>query len=659
MNLMIFSNIPLRLFVIILFTFLFNLPKSYSQSIPKPIAKPHISKKKYQEVFEQVKKQNWVMAKALADEYNNPSLSTYIEWLDITRPGSEHKFEYLVNFYDKNKNWPSLNIIKKKIEISIDRSTDKKKIVSWFSKNPPISSKGEIEYFEAKQNLGILKEKSEIIKKIWINKNLTYNQQKYFINRYKKFWKFEDNWARFDRLMWEGKLVSARRTLSRIKGPYRRLGNARLALSKRAGNVSSLIKLVPIKLQNDPGLIYERMRWRRKAKLNTAVDFLFNPPDRIVNYRKWWINARIVIRRLINKKDYVTAYKALQNHKIPLDTKSGYEAEWLAGWVALNFKNSPKKALNHFQKIYESSNSEYIKSNAAFWIAKSYEKTKNIKSNEWYKISSKNLKSFYGQNSYEKLNKKFLTTVNKTNLSNLSKSKDIKHLFEILEILKVSGEVRRSFPLLEKAIEISSTQNERNFVLDYASKLQNKKFLIMLGKNINHVPIKYSHPTITSFVPYNLRKDKSFLALIHSIIRQESAFSVNAQSHAGARGLMQLMPFTAKRVAKSLKVRYYKSALTKNPQYNITLGTKYIKDMLERYDGSLPLALAAYNAGPGRVKIWLKRYGDPRKKEISFINWIESVPIYETRNYIKKVIENYRIYKNVFDVKVNKFDVLT
>ena len=116
---------------------------------------------------------------------------------------------------------------------------------------------------------------------------------------------------------------------------------------------------------------------------------------------------------------------------------------------------------------------------------------------------------------------------------------------------------------------------------------------------------------------------------------------------------MQLMPYTAKRVAQSINEKYYRKALMTNPQYNILLGTIYIKGLIKRFGGSIPLALAGYNAGPGRVKIWLKRYGDPRKNQIDYVDWIESIPISETRNYVKKVISNYRVYKKKMGIKIN------
>ena len=161
----------------------------------------------------------------------------------------------------------------------------------------------------------------------------------------------------------------------RLKGDKRLLGNARLALSMRSGNVSKLIDKVPNYLLSDAGLIYERMRWRRKAKLDSAEEFLFNPPEKIKNHRSWWINARIVIRRLINKKKYKKAYLLLSNHSLPVDTISGAEAEWLAGWVALTFNNEYQKAMDHFGFMYNKVTHPSSKSKASFG-SKKYDTSK-------------------------------------------------------------------------------------------------------------------------------------------------------------------------------------------------------------------------------------------------------------------------------------------
>ena len=188
--------------------------------------------------------------------------------------------------------------------------------------------------------------------------------------------------------------------------------------------------------------------------------------------------------------------------------------------------------------------------------------------------------------------------------------------------------------------------------MNKANNLDEKSIITKLSRKLQTPSFDFSYPLIEKYIPGKFKNSKSTMALIHAITHQESNFRINAYSSAGARGLMQLMPFTAKKVAKDLKIKYFKKALTRNPQYNIILGTTYINQMLKRFDNSLPMALAAYNAGPGRVKIWNKRYGDPRNGEISYVNWIESIPISETRYYVKKVISNLRIYQKKYNVLI-------
>ena len=356
------------------FFFLFFLIPLNLKSLdyPKPKAKPEIKLSEFADVFEQIKKQNWVMAITIADDYNIKALSSYIRWLDITRPGSNHDFLYLINFFKNHKHWPSSEKIIEKIESSITKNTDTSMVLKWFNDNKPMTSKGSIDYLEYRIKSNQNFNKISTIKNIWINKNLTRKQQKIFIKKYGRFWTQDDNWKRFNRLIYEGKNVSARRTLNRISGNLRKLGEARLALSRRSPDVSKLISRVPENLKNDPGLIYERMRWRRKAKLDTAADLLYNPPVKIENARNWWINSRIVIRRLLNKKKFNNAYRILKNHSLPLTEDSGQEAEWLAGWVSIFHLKNPSQSINHFLNVFQNSDNQHIKAKAAFWLSKAY-----------------------------------------------------------------------------------------------------------------------------------------------------------------------------------------------------------------------------------------------------------------------------------------------
>ena len=217
---------------------------SYALDAPKPKARPEVRLAAFQDVFDQIKKQNWSMAIVLANDYENSNLSSYVKWLDITRPGSNHTFDYLKIFI-QNTNIGHIQKNFKKIESSINDSVNNSKVLSWYNSNPPQTAKGKIDFLEALVDSGVTINKKKRIVDIWINSDLTYKQQKYFIRKYSKFWNQNDNWKRFERLIYEGKNISARRTLNRIKGDYRKLGEARLGLSRRTGNVSQLIKNVP------------------------------------------------------------------------------------------------------------------------------------------------------------------------------------------------------------------------------------------------------------------------------------------------------------------------------------------------------------------------------------------------------------------------------
>jgi len=261
--------------------------------------------------------------------------------------------------------------------------------------------------------------------------------------------------------------------------------------------------------------------------------------------------------------------------------------------------------------------------------------------------SAKNKFTFYGQNASIKLNN-FKFSQKKLNYKKPLKGND---LIEVIRIIQNSNQnIDKTTPFFLELLNLCESDEEKNYVLNLANSLEEKSIVTKLSRKIEKPSIKFSYPLIENYIPNKYKNSSSTMALIHAITHQESNFKVNAYSSAGARGLMQLMPFTAKKVARDLKIKYYKKALTRNPQYNIILGTTYINEMLRKFDNALPLALAAYNAGPSRVKIWLKRYGDPRKSQITFIDWIESIPISETRFYVKKVLSNLRIYQKKYGI---------
>ena len=293
---------------------------------------------------------------------------------------------------------------------------------------------------------------------------------------------------------------------------------------------------------------------------------------------------------MINKKKFTKAYNILKQHNLPISTQSGLEAEWLAGWISFTHLKIMNKQVNTLRGfsiilIIILDQNQHI----GLPLVNIEKNSKNSIINNWLKESSKNKFSFYGQNAalkLEKFNFKEKSIVKK-------EPTQYKDLFETVDIIiKSKQKSKKIYPFFEKIFELCSIDEEKYFVLERAYNLSDKSIVGKLSKKLKKPSLKYSYPEIKEFVPNKFKNSLHTLALIQAIVHQESNFSISAYSSAGARGLMQLMPFTAKKVARDLKIKYYKNRLTRNPQYNILLGTTYINEMLIKFKNSLPLSIS-------------------------------------------------------------------
>ena len=330
------------------------------------------------------------------------------------------------------------------------------------------------------------------------------------------------------------------------------------------------------------------------------------------------------------------------------ENKDIAEAEWMAGWISLTFLDNPESAYLHFKEIWDVSSRPISKARAAYWMGNSLDALgKTDDAQKEYLKASKYSLTFYGQLAASKLNKKILFSPKLTSKENISSEKQ-----------EISNSVYLAISLLN---EFDKSKLVKKFIWDLAdrenlhtatksvriaNRLGRNDFAVQAGKILyyNHVlldPLSFPEVERPKF-------DKIIFppqSLIHSVTRQESQFDPQAGSYAGAKGLMQLMPYTAKRVSKGLKLEYTKSKLTEDPKYNVILGSAYLDKLLSNYNGSYILSLAAYNAGESRVSRWIKKYGAPRKDDITSEDWVELIPFKETRNYVQRVMENIQVYE--------------
>ena len=439
---------------------------------------------------------------------------------------------------------------------------------------------------------------------------------------------------------------------------YQLLYTARQILMSKSYGVDNAIAKVPTKLKNDAGLNYDRLKWRRKrGRIDSSLEILLkikNTDDYMVRPDKWWKEREIISRALIYKKKYELAYKIASKHAM----KDGPEyaaAEWMSGWIALSFLNNPILAKDHFENFYNNVGYPISLSRGAYWLGRSYEKINKNLANKWYEEATKFLSTYYGQLAYLKLypNEPFELPEQLNVDKKFKKSFYESDLVKIVYLLDELNKDKYTKHILRYLATTNITQGSEILAAELATTISRYDFAIQIAKLASYEKRfhnNFNYPLISTPKYINGRKIPE-TPFILSIIRQESEFDMTAHSHAGAKGLMQLMPYTAKVVAKQAKLPYVKSRLTSDPEYNINLGSHYIAGLILEYEGSYPFAIAAYNAGPKRVKYWKRINKNPQKKQIDYVNWIELIKFRETRNYVQRVLENYNVYRYMLEKK--------
>ncbi len=606
----------------------------------------------------EMQKSKWTSALNISKKAKDKSIYNFIQWRHLLTTGNQASFYDYKVFIDSNPEYPRIDRLRYLAEHKLSTANvSPKKIITWFGANKPLSGYGKMILGESHLLIGDKSKGTNLIKEGWITAKLSRNDLKFFRKKFKKSLNADDYIKRADYLAWNGKHWDLKRLTRYLPKDYELLYTARQILISKGYGVDQAIKNVPQKFKNDAGLNYDRLKWRRKkGRVDSSTEILLkirNDKDYLVMPEKWWKEREIISRALIYKKKYEIAYKISSNHGMT-EGSDFAAAEWMSGWIALSFLNDPLTAKNHFKNFYDNVNYPISTSRGAYWLASAYEKLGDkAQSNKWYLEASKYLTTYYGQLAFLKINPNGKFELN----NDMEVDKKYRLIFFNKELVKITyllDELKKDkytkFILRHLANDDISKGSEI-LAAELATNINRYDFAIQVSKIASYQKRfhnKFNYPIISTPKSINGRKIPDS-ALILSIIRQESEFDLEANSHAGAKGLMQLMPYTAKLVSKQAKLPYSKSRLTTDPEYNINLGSHYIAGLILQYDGAYPFAVAAYNAGPNRVKYWKKINKNPQKKQINYVDWVELIKFRETRNYVQRVMENYNVYRYILE----------
>ena len=595
-----------------------------------------------------------------------------VEWVHLRDKDEEQSFGTITAFIEANPGWPKLWSLRSKAERAIAPENSDRSILAWFKAHPPRTVEGATAYAEALGRSGARDKMIEVVRHAWIRFDMAESDEKSFLTRFGAYIESGQDRARLDRLLWDNRRTAANRQMRRVGEEYRALAEARLLLMRRKRNAPTALDKVPGDLASDQGLIYEWVRWnRRQDRDDVAVETLLTFAGSQTHKKRWWTERQILARRALRDGDAKTAYRLIRDHGLT-DGVGRAEAEFLAGWIALRFLSMPHAAFGHFSALYEDVRTPISRSRAAYWSGRAAEAAGEQEiSRQWYRTAARNVTTFYGQLAGRRIGvaavpmQSYEPQITDTARADFDRDELVRAVRLLVALrdaprdpdaaadgdaadprpfLASLGDDTALLPFLRHIARRADSPGEWALAARLARDSGRVDIAVHIARRSARDGIllgNLGYPTMIL-----LRDMPPEPALLHAVIRQESAFDVTAHSRAGARGLMQLMPATAKRVARQLKVKGHSTArLTSDPRHNLMLGGAYLDSMLARYEGSMIMALAAYNAGPHRVDQWLEDYGDPRGTLDEAIDWIESIPFSETRNYVQRIMEALPIYR--------------
>ena len=563
------------------------------------------------------KRGNWSAAKRRAAKGDHPLAEKLFHWLDLRRPASGASFENIAQFISENPHWPDQDALRSRAEEAISTDTAASSVINWFGTFPPLTLVGHIRRAEALLTREETELAAQVLRRAWVDRTFTYRKERRFLSKFRKFLRLEDHIARLDRLLWDGHERSARRAMRRVDDGHMALAEARLRLQFMTGGVDWAIRQVPANLKSHPGLVYERLRWRRrKGRDEDARELLWDPPPVLGRPAAWWFERAIQVRRAFAAGYVTDAYRLAQGHG-QTEGAAYAEAEWLAGWIALRFLDDAGVAHDHFRRMAARVRTPVSLARANYWKGRAAQALGRSRDAEKaFALAARHDSAFYGQLAALRLGAQS-TPVHQRAPANSVLKDGAFDGDELVQLVRLLGQLDQRdlqeaflLRLNETAASIETRTQAAALALEYGRP----NLAVRIAKLARRAGIAL----LEAGYPAPPLPDDSAVErpLVLAVIRQESAFDPEALSRAGARGLMQLMPATAGRVAKTIGVRYSKTRLTRDPDYNVTLGSTYLTQMLDEFGGSYVLALAAYNAGPYRVRRWLRDMGDPRETDV-------------------------------------------
>ncbi len=603
-------------------------------------------------------KGNFIEAAALAKRSGDPAAIKLVELLYLRDHADDAGHARVMAFLAAAPKWPLTETLTRRAEQSLYSNREPADaILSHFAARQPLTAQGALALARAKLATGDAAGARKLVQQVWSNPGIDADLEKSIAAEFKPLLGAADHKRRLWRLIYAQETMAALRHAKRLGADYQMAAKIAQALMRGEAGAEKRYSKLAKSMRDELAMKYALIRYYRlKVKFAKARDILATVPGdaaAMTDAEAWWVERRIVARRSIGvgrAESARAAYRIAKAHGLA-DGGSAVEGEFLAGWIALRSLDDPAAALGHFARLDEIAPTRTERARAKYWLGRTFaELGRKDEARAAYRAAAQYSTIYYGQLAREKIG-----------LGSVPEEIESGEASAAARARVDGDEVVRAFKLLAEAggkRELNmfvwgfagrfDTVDDMNAVASIAWDEGGPTMALRLAKAAatRGLDIDYWAYPVKALPDWKQIGKPVERALVYGLSRQESEFDPQAGSTAGAQGLMQIMPATAKLIAKAHGVAYKKSKLTADPAYNVRLGAAHLGDLIEDNGGSYVLTLVAYNAGPRRVREWLAEYGDPRKGEIDPIDWVESIPFQETRQYVQKVLQNVHVYRS-------------
>ena len=597
-----------------------------------------------------IRADRWADAQRAAAGYADPVATKLVTYFRLLAPGAATADE-ITDFMAQSPDWPNQALLERRRQEAIAADPDLASTLAQCDRNALTLPQTLLHCAEALANAGRNAEAQEDARRAWA---AGVGDEANFLRRWAGSLRPDDDWERYQHLITRDQAAAAR-DLPRLDPAHRAAAEARLALQRDAPNADTLVAALSESVRREPGVVLDRARWLRRNDRTAEALALWKrageaaqrdaPADDLAGF---WNERNLLARRLLRDGDAAGAYALADQHGL-VAPEQMLDAEFLAGFIALRRLKDPVAAKRHFAVLTQQSKAAITQGRAHYWLGRAAAAAGGDPRPE-YELAAAWPTTFYGQLAALALGDDTAALGRRiTALHDPSYTREQVLAFTDREVVRAAAmlvawnDPQRARTFLLRMDDLAPDPADRSLTARFALRVGLPDTAVSVARRMGRdgLVLPEAGWPIAAEPPDGAVDPAVALGLI----RQESSFDIGAVSPSGARGLMQLMPFTAQAVAKRIGTATSLPTLTSDPAHNMRLGTSYLREMLDRFDNSLPLAVAAYNAGPHRVDQWLPENGDPRVGPIDMLDWIELIPINETRNYVQRVLENVVIYR--------------